>query len=280
VFQRWLFWPLFAAIMGFVVGGSFVWAIDHPNDQQHISYSNSSANADGDQDKPTKTFGEALSIIWNRTWDDPVAFYTFVLAIFTALLAIVSSTQIVFLIRTDKTARIAAEAADRSAKAIAVVEQAYVYPVIIAHGAIEECIRNALVFYEGDHTKDDVPTPETAEITFQFKNFGKTPAILKSAFVAFGVPPHGALIGIAIAESVLASLEETGPLNSQMLVGINRKQAQHILVHTGHICFEGDVTFDDIWGNEHTTEFYFKWDIEIRRMALQGVRQRPPKHSE
>lgn len=127
VFQRWLFWPLFAAIIGFAIGGSFVWAIDHPNDQQHISQANPAADTNGDQNQPSKTFGKALSIIWDRTWDDPVAFYTFVLAIFTALLASVASVQIFFLIRADKTARTSAEAAQAAAKAFQITERPYIF---------------------------------------------------------------------------------------------------------------------------------------------------------
>jgi hypothetical protein len=164
-----------------------------------------------------------------------------------------------------------ADAAKQAADALPVVERAYIYPIIIAHGAIEDCIKNALVFYLGDPTKDDVPATETAELTFKFKNFGKTPAILKSAFVGFGVHPIGAEIGLSIPEAVLGVLEETNPLTSQMQIGITRKQAQHILVHTGHVCFTGEITFDDIWGNEHTTKFYFVWDKEIKRMALRSV---------
>jgi hypothetical protein len=36
LFERWLFWPLFAAIMGFALGGSFVWGVLYtpPNKNQ------------------------------------------------------------------------------------------------------------------------------------------------------------------------------------------------------------------------------------------------------
>jgi hypothetical protein len=95
---------------------------------------------------------------------------------------------------------------------------------------------------------------------------------LKSAFVAFGAPPHGALIGVAIIKSILASSDETGMLTSKMQIGLTRNQAKYILAYTGHFSFEGHVTFDDVWGNEHTTEFYFVWDKETERMALRGVR--------
>ncbi len=69
------------------------------------------SNSSNNEHEPAKTWSERLSIIWDRTWEDPVAFYTFILGLFTALLAIVSSFQIYFLKQADKTARINAEAA-------------------------------------------------------------------------------------------------------------------------------------------------------------------------
>ena len=66
--------------------------------------------------------GRDFAIIWDRTWSDPVAFYTFVLSIFTGLLAIIALIQIGFLIRSNKTARITAEAAKQSADAAVAIE--------------------------------------------------------------------------------------------------------------------------------------------------------------
>ena len=65
-----------------------------------------------------------------------------------------------------------------------------------------------------------------------------------------------------------------------MEIGITRTQAQHILAYTRHICFEGNVTFDDIWGNEHTTEFYFVWDHWIGRMNLRWVETKTKEKGE
>lgn len=189
---------------------------------------------------------------------------TIVIAAFTTILGI-------FTVSLARSTRRAAEAAKISADTLPVVERAYVYPIIIGHGAINDCVMNALVFFLGDTTKYDLPAPETAELTFKFKNFGNTPAILKTAFVGFGVDPLGAEIGLSIPEAVLGVLEETNPLKTRMQIGITGNQAQHILAYTGHICFSGKITFDDIWGNEHTTRFYFAWDKDIQRMALRWV---------
>jgi hypothetical protein len=198
--------------------------------------------------------------------------FNFLLVVFTGVLAVVGGAQSFLIFWTLKATQTAAEAANESIKAVTVVERAYVYPVIVGHGVIGDCINTATVFFLGAPDKDDEPVPETAEVTFRFKNFGKTPAILKTAFAGVGVAPLGAQIGLPLVESVLGAGEETvTPLVSKMEIGITRTQAQHILAYTGHICFEGYVVFDDIWGNENKTEFYFVWDHWISRMNLRWV---------
>jgi len=177
-------------------------------------------------------------------------------------------------------AKKAAEAADASAKAVTVVERAYVYPVITGHGAVRKCIDTALVFYLGDQTKDNVPCSEKTTITFKLKNFGKTPAILKEAYVGCGVNPFVAEEGVAITESVLGEMDETGPLVGLMHSGITRNQALHINVHTAHFCFSGIVTYYDIWDNEHTTRFYFMWEHDTERMALKGIETKTKQNGE
>src|SRR5262245_8251382 len=69
-----------------------------------------------------------LQHLWARTWDNPVAFYTFVLAIFTALLALLSLIQIGFLIRLGKTLRRSTNAAKLASEAAMAGQRAYVVP--------------------------------------------------------------------------------------------------------------------------------------------------------
>ncbi len=92
------------------------WSSEQQPQNQYCKTSEPQSNCTPQRDNPTKIWRERLSIIWNRTWDDPVAFYTFILSIFTALLALVSVFQIGFLMSADKTARLAAQAADLSAR--------------------------------------------------------------------------------------------------------------------------------------------------------------------
>src|ERR1700730_1136687 len=77
-----------AAAIGFVISGA-IDAVAHPAPQaQHAEQSGAGTNEQAKHDKITKPFGETLAAILDKTWDDPVAFFTFVLAIFTGVLGV------------------------------------------------------------------------------------------------------------------------------------------------------------------------------------------------
>jgi hypothetical protein len=94
-----------------------------------------------------------------------IANYTFCLALFTGLLALVGSAQIGFLIRADKTASTAADAAKTAAEAaLAALDRPWIYintPEVIK-------IRVS-------------PNKEQIFATFSITNYGKAPAVLLSA---------------------------------------------------------------------------------------------------
>ncbi len=69
------------------------------------------------QDRVRPCKGKDTETLWDKTTADPIALYTFWLAVFTSVLAIVSGIQIFFLINADKTARLSADAAKKSADA-------------------------------------------------------------------------------------------------------------------------------------------------------------------
>jgi hypothetical protein len=251
--------------------GSGTWFSSHcaphqPSEsrEQNQATEENCATLDGIIFRSAATGMKAVGEAFHAYHDDVNAFATVFIAIFTIVLGI-------FTVSLSRSTRIAANAAKQATDALPVVERAYVYPVIISAGGTGECIREALVFYEGDITKDDTPIPTTAEITFRIKNYGKTPAILKSAYAGFGVNPIGAELGLSIPESILGEMETTSELTSKMQAGPTRTQAQNIRVYTASMGFNGQITFDDIWGNEHTTRFLFVWDQEIQRMALRYV---------
>jgi hypothetical protein len=164
--------------LGFLLATA-VWAVASVTipaaQDQHVAQSNARPDS-------AKTFGKRLSIIWDRTWEDPVAFYTFVLSIFTGLLAIVTATQIVFLIRADRTARITAEAAKKSAEAADLGSRANIrieLPILMFDRPLvrqEEEPRFEGVRYE-DYTPG-IPGQGVTVQGFTVFNYGRTPAFL------------------------------------------------------------------------------------------------------
>jgi hypothetical protein len=110
--------------------------------------------------------------LWIPT--DSVGLYTLVLAVFTGLLVAVSGFQGYFLLRSDRTARISAEAAKKSADHIPRVERAY----IAAGGPLSKKKGNFHKCFEID-----------------VANYGKTPAYLNGFTAGFsdkkglGSPP-------------------------------------------------------------------------------------------
>jgi hypothetical protein len=66
--------------------------------------------------KQTHPQNDIRPSLWERTTDDPVAFFTMVLAVGTLGLAITSTISIRYLIAADRTARRAAKSAERMAK--------------------------------------------------------------------------------------------------------------------------------------------------------------------
>jgi|SRR5581483_1355943 len=101
---------------------------------------------------------------WNWTSHDPVAFYTFVLAIFTGVLGATAIVQIRYLRKADETARLAADAANLSAKAAIAIELPIirVEPQMIGFGAARH--------------EDNSVTEYAFVSSLTFSNLGRTKA--------------------------------------------------------------------------------------------------------
>lgn len=80
MFQRWLVWLLFAAIMGFALGGSFAWKIMYTPPSQHASNNQ-------EVEQPAEHHDHKNGF-WEKASDDPVAYFTLWLVGFTGVLAV------------------------------------------------------------------------------------------------------------------------------------------------------------------------------------------------
>jgi hypothetical protein len=77
-------WILLAAAIGFGFNAGFVSPLHSPAQAQQVEQPDTAAT---EQRDTISTLLQRLSTIPARTWDNPVAFYTFVLAIFTVSMA-------------------------------------------------------------------------------------------------------------------------------------------------------------------------------------------------
>ena len=135
-----------------------------------------------------------------RTAEKQIAYYTKWLAWFTLALVAVSGIQGYFLLRADKTARISADAANKSANvaedAFRRLERPYLYVKIT----------------ETHRLRAGQPYSQPL-IEYSLVNYGKLPAILRSISVGFlNNPPFPLQSTMTIAETRYEVIESNGEL--------------------------------------------------------------------
>jgi hypothetical protein len=111
VFQRWLFVPLFWLVLGFALGGSFVWATTEPVNQEP-------------NQPPTKTTSSKAESEQPWLTKDAAGFFTFLLVIVGGAQLLLFVWQLWLIRESLDDARIAADAAKESADAAKIGAQA------------------------------------------------------------------------------------------------------------------------------------------------------------
>lgn len=145
----------------------------------------SADNKDG-QDKSSKT-------LWQKTFEDPVAFYTLVLTAFTGVLSIASIFQSRMLIKADETTRIAANAAKKSAEVAEIALVGLERPYLIAKMDLD-------IF----GTKNGMLR---CRINYGVYNIGRTPAAVK-----------GVRIRSFVDERIDVGFQQSEPFNQDGIV--------------------------------------------------------------
>jgi hypothetical protein len=188
--------------LGLVI--SIAVAVPPPSQQQDVAETDHPADSVAVQNNPVEPTWRHL---WRRTFEDPVAFYTFVLAVFTAVLAIVSGTQIAFLIKADKTARISSHAAKTAADAAVTSVNEF-----REKERARLVITNAKCQFGPKEDPGDTPKTYTITVAHQFLNYGATPAVLGDykgkIFFGTNLPENPASNGGTI---------KTGPFQTPLL---------------------------------------------------------------
>jgi hypothetical protein len=208
--------------------------------------------------KVSENSGRTQSL-WIPT--DSVGLYTLVLAIFSALLVGVSGAQGYLLLRADRTARIVADAAKKSAEvaeaALFKVEVAYPYAVIRDHWIDVEQNRIRGV---------NMGTV----VSFYFTNHGRTPAAITEVFCQLycekGIPPpilppdrpYNWLDG-AVVPAGHDSKDFTFNMNQGMFDGF---YAGQFADESNIVWLMGYARYEDVFDNKYILGFCFAFGTE------------------
>jgi hypothetical protein len=184
-----------------------------------------------------------------------VAEYTEVLAWFTAVLAVASIFQGYFLIRADKTARTAADAAKASADIVPQLERPHLYV-----SKMRASYSFAVPGYEPP------PTPTEPHVTLTVHNYGRTPANIETAVFRIRLMDHVPSdsddidVANALRQDLLSPIEmiiAAGQAWEQTFLSENTLgTAERAWMLAGHglYCW-GYVNYRDIFGRVHSTHF-------------------------
>src|SRR6266481_7771960 len=239
-----IIWVVFAAVMGFAVGGSIVSSFYAYPQNKHDSYSNNQSNDScGENCKKTQS-------LWVPT--DSVGLYTLVLAVFTGLLVGTSVFQGYFLIRADKTSRIAAEAAKRSADAAVRVNQPFLG------------LKRSFLMAKGQNVAVGMPLPPEFEPIFMFTNWGNSPAEITHGCIEWSIveklPPTPKYMNTVPYAPGIALIHRAD-IQLDVPCKITLTPSQIIAVDTSQekLWVFGFIRFKDFLGESHDVRFCLKW---------------------
>ena len=165
--RSWRWWPLSipALFMALILG---LLSLPQPSDRLHH----------GDARQATNSSTEAQSRL--EPADERVADYTAWLAVFTAVLAVVSGIQIFYLNKSDRRAAAAAEEASRQFKMMAIQADTLEKQKEIARTQFFADHRPRLILRDVFFSNPD----DFSEVTFEISNVGESLARVVRSFVA------------------------------------------------------------------------------------------------
>jgi len=174
------------------------------------------------------------------------AFFTLVLGISTVALWGVTRTV--------------ALAAKESADAALATERARFFIVIDTTDLTY--MTSGVILWIQNNARAQNPVPMDVAIKFRFKNYGKTPGIIKelsvgAAIAADPVKPHFVLANEEFQE-IMVGAEPTEQKWHQLDPAPTILQAQAIRNNTLRVWFFGRLYYDDVFGNHQVHKFYFR----------------------
>jgi hypothetical protein len=197
--------------------------------------------------------------------DDINAVSTIVIAIFTTVLGI-------FTISLARSTHIAAEAAKLNAEALMAAEGAHLCPIIKSHDLND--VFKPTVWY--GESLDDNKILVSPTISYVFKNYGKSPAILQQ--VQHGIKFFAKQTTLRsmhqedVAIEAIGANEESQPIQCEMLgESINNQKAKAVINYSGTLLFFGMAIFQDFFGRR----FQCNWEFECRPTGATLTRTLP-----
>jgi hypothetical protein len=243
VFQKLFVWPLFAAIMGFALGGSFVFGLYGPQATAQQISKNAEHHA-AEQDAKSK----------KENTDEALAYYTLWLMVFTGILAVATvglgGATLGLYFTGEKQIALTGDAAAAAQKAADVSELALI------------STQRAFVFVK--QLVDPGPTTGDAPILVQWENSGTTPAlniIDRTNIVSMTDPmpddypfvdkttkPHPNVASYLAPKAILHGPE----------IRIPAQIIERCALGGYYLYIYGWINYDDIFDKRHRTEFSYQ----------------------
>jgi hypothetical protein len=289
---RRFFFPLvfLFATTGFLFGGTIESTFFQPIIQS------SQLNQSGEQGNPSYAANEGVEqecdkrAFYNRLGCDPVSYYTRWLAWVTTGLFVGTAILAVFTYllwaSTSKLAsdgakagrkqlritRAAAEAAKKSADAAVAAERANFF-IVIEGDNFSEMLQLAKMYENSPDMMSDVK----GRINFSFKNYGKTPGILKEfrigKMIASRKPPVAPMVfdglGMPFTEAMIASGDSTNSLSDELLDNLSVAELTPILNGHSYIWFFGMVDYADVFGQPHCHRYLIRYVHTLKLSRFQ-----------
>ena len=180
--------------------------------------------------------------------DEITAASTFIIGIFTITLWLTSRKQW--------------QEMKRGTEASAQSERAVMYS-IIDKNTIEVVMRGSIMF-DNSPSMGDGSVPKCI-IGYRFKNYGKTPAIVKeisaSVVCAPTLPdnPNYVPVDIILRSQAISPGNDTDEFQCTSIEHFKKRETDAVLRGQNSIWFYGRVVYDDIFGNEHEHRWLWRY---------------------
>jgi len=181
-----------------------------------------------------------------------------------------ASTENLFNVTT-----VAANAARDSANAAIAAERAR-FHVVIEETNFDWVIRVVETNYSPP-IDDDAAIESPAGVNYRFRNYGKTPGIIKEISMGMSVAPDDPIDPVytvllsPIKEHMIAGGEgQTSQKSYLMYRALSMKEARAIRSNEARLWFFGRIDYDDVFGSKHTHRFYFRSVTSGDRCFLQS----------